>query len=74
MSKKEDTPAKRAIIREWDDWAAKNPDGAKSATAGGMFFFVHLQKERGDLLTFKADGDKWQVVHGWLLREGRVKD
>jgi len=26
------------------------------------------------LLTFKAKGHKWQVVHGWLLSDRLVSD
>jgi hypothetical protein len=39
-----------------------------------MNFFLYLEKERPDLLNFRASGDKWQIVHAWLLRERRVKD
>ena len=31
MAGEEDTPAKWALIREWDAWASKNPDDAKSS-------------------------------------------
>jgi len=64
--------ARRAILREWDDWTKNNP------TAGalkGMAFFNYLRNERSELLDFKSGTvDKWQTVHGWLLRGGRVKD
>jgi hypothetical protein len=33
---------------------------------GRFLFFRYLQKERSDLLNFRADGNKWQIVHGWL--------
>jgi hypothetical protein len=73
MAKKEDTPAKRAVIREFDAWAGRQPDPAHLPDA--IVFFTHLQRERLDLLLdFKSYGDKWQAVHGWLLREGRVKE
>ena len=39
---------------------------------GGFLFFRYLQKERSDLLNFRATGSKWQIVHGWI--EDRVKD
>jgi hypothetical protein len=36
---------------------------------GGFLFFRYLQKEKSDLLDFRAvDDEKWQIVHGWLLR------
>ena len=74
MAKKEDTPAKRAVLGEWDVWAAKHSHEA-ATLAGGMVFFTYLQKEHPDLLLdFKSPGDQWQAVHGWLLRERRVKE
>ena len=75
--RQEDSEARRAIIREWDDWARNNPADSKSA-AGCALFFVHLQQEKSELLDFHSTSDKWQdkwqMVHGWLRREGRVKD
>jgi hypothetical protein len=68
--KKED--ARRAVLREWPTWAAANPDDAK--VAGGMLFFTYLQNYRPDLLEFRASGEKWQVVHGWLLTAGYVNN
>jgi hypothetical protein len=38
-----------------------------------MFFFAHLQEKKPELLNFDSD-DKWETVHDWLLREGRVAD
>ena len=68
--------AKQAVIREWDSWAARNPEEAKTIL-GGRRFFQYLQQERPDLLNFRGfyEGfDKGRVVHKWLLSEGRVKD
>jgi hypothetical protein len=48
--------------------------GRLGAAAGCMLFFVHLQQDKSELLDFHSTGDKWQTVHGWLRREGRVKD
>lgn len=74
MAKEEDHPAKLEVIREWHAWAAQHPDEA-ATLAGGMLFFTYLQNKRPDLLVdFRSSGDKWQVVHGWLLRERRVKE
>jgi hypothetical protein len=72
MSKKDNPPAKGPVIQEWDAWSKLHPDEAMQMN--GMMFFIHLEKNRPDLLRFKASGDKWQVVHGWLLRERRVPD
>ena len=71
--RREDSEARRAIIREWDNWASNNPADAKSAAAG-MLFFLYLQNGKSELLDFHSTSDKWQTVHGWLRREGRVKN
>jgi hypothetical protein len=68
--KKDD--AREAIVAEWDRWAARNPDDAK--VMNGMLFFVYLQEERPSLLDFRSNSDKWQAVHGWLVRARRLKD
>jgi hypothetical protein len=65
--------AKRAILEEWRSWAAetkiKNPNGRD-----GLRFFCFLEIECKHLLAFRASGDKWQVVHSWLLRAKLVSD
>jgi hypothetical protein len=63
-------PAKGPVIQEWDAWSVIHPDEATAMN--GMMFFNYLQKHRPDLLKFADNGDKWQTVHGWLLRERRV--
>ena len=40
----------------------------------GLVFFGYLQKYRPGLLNFRNQGDKWQAVHGWLLRAHKVKN
>ena len=70
MTKEE---ARRAILREWRSWVKaqkiQNPNGLD-----GMRFYAFLQQERDHLLRFRASGDKWQVVHGWLKNAGLVSD
>ena len=57
--------AKRAVLSEYDRWAKKHPNDARMM--GGFLFFRYLQKEKSDLLDFRAvDDEKWQIVHGWL--------
>jgi hypothetical protein len=68
--KKED--AKLAVIREWDVWASKHISGRQPTAADALMFFGYLGRGRTDLLNFRSDGDKWQVVHGWLTNERRV--
>jgi hypothetical protein len=62
--------ARRAVLSEYDRWAKKHPNDA--SMMGGFLFFRYLQKERSDLLDFRAVGNKWQIVHGWL--RDRLKD
>jgi hypothetical protein len=69
MSSVRKEQARRAILTEYDGWAKKHPDDAN--LMGGFLFFRYLQKERSDLLDFRAVGSKWQIVHGWL--RDRVK-
>ena len=66
--KKEET--KRAVLSEYDSWAKKHPNDANMM--GGFPFFRYLEKERSNLLDFRAAGNKWQIVHGWL--RDRLKD
>jgi hypothetical protein len=73
MAKEEDTPAKRAVLREFDAWAVRQPDPAHLPDP--IVFLAYVQRERPDLvLDCKYPGDKWRVIHGWLLREGRVEE
>ena len=69
MKKKED--ARLAVLREYDRWAKDHPNDAKKM--GGFVFFAYLEKERPDLLDFRA-GSKWQTVQGWLRYGGRLED
>ena len=68
--KSEETAAKRAVIHEWENWAALHPDDLKSSNAG-MYFFTHLQQKKPELLDF-ASSDKSETVYVWLLQEGRI--
>ena len=67
MNKEE---SRRAVLSEYDSWAKKHPNDARMM--GGFLFFRYLQKERSDLLDFRAVGNKWQIVHGWI--RNRLKD
>ncbi len=68
--KKED--ARLAVLREYDRWAKRHPNDAKKM--GGFVFFRYLEKEKPDLLDFRAVGSKWQIVHLWLRHGGRLED
>ena len=65
--------AKEAIAKEWRAWAAKN-NVTKAKGTDAMLFFTFLQKERSQLLNFRASGDKYQHVKSWLSRAGLVSD
>lgn len=63
------------IVDEFRTWARANLPADKTPSGmDGLMFFVHIQKAKPDLLNFKAHGDKWQYVHGWLLRSKVVGD
>jgi hypothetical protein len=62
--------ARRAVLSEYDRWAKKHPNDA--SMMGGFLFFRYLEEERSGLLDFRAVGNKWQIVHGWL--RDRLKD
>jgi hypothetical protein len=68
--------AKTSVVREWDRWAAKHvPSNQKASGNDGFAFYQYLRKEQPELLNFKTgEADRWQTVHAWLLREGKVKD
>ena len=67
---------KGLILLEWDRWLQSQPIDPHAATArDSLKFFCELQDQRSSLLEFRASGrDKWQVIHAWLLSEGRVSE
>jgi hypothetical protein len=69
----EESLAKRAVIHEWENWAALHPDDLKNPGVR-MFFFMHLQEKKPELLNFSSSGDKRQIIEAWLLRNDRFKD
>ena len=68
----EDDPAKRAIIHEWENWAALNSDDLQNPHVM-IFFLNHLQSKKPVLLNFDCE-DKYQRIRDWLVREGRLAD
>jgi hypothetical protein len=65
---------KPLIIEEWDRWLEAQSLKPGQASARDSFkFFLELKDARSPLLDFQSRGrDKWQIVHGWLLTEGRL--
>lgn len=67
--------ARRFILGAWDDWAAGTLEPSYAANrTDALRFFAYLQTERSELLKFRTAGDRWQIVHGWLLDSGRITD
>jgi len=64
------------LVQEWDRWLQGQSIDPPAATARDTLkFFCELQDRRSPLLDFRSNRrDKWQVVHAWLLNEGRVSD
>ena len=71
MMKKEH--ARTAILREWPSWTRSEKISGKATRLQAMKFYTFLQTQRSHLLGFKHDGDKWQIVHAWLRRAGKVE-
>jgi len=67
---------KSLLLLEWDRWIRTQPVDPPAATARDTLkFYCELQDRRSPLLEFRPRwGDKWQVIHTWLLNEGRVSD
>ena len=67
MIRKDD--AKDQILSEWPQWWIENRGEKEHATGtDGFVFFGYLQSNKAHLLEFRNSGDKWQTVHGWLIR------
>ena len=65
--------ARRLVLGLFRDWAAANGQSVPYREIdGGLRFYTWLENHRADALAFRDHGDKWQTVHGWLLRAGLV--
>ena len=62
--------AKRAVLHEWENWAALNSDDLQSPNVVN-FFFTHLQAKKPELLNFDSE-DKSEIIRSWLFRDGRI--
>ena len=47
----EDNPVKRAVIHEWENWAALNPDDLSSPMSSGSFSLICRRKSLGFLIS-----------------------
>ncbi len=60
--------AKAGILEYWSQWRVKNVSLDKRANGtDGLMFFMALRTEHPELFDFEYSGDKWQIVHAWLL-------
>jgi hypothetical protein len=65
---------KPLIIQQWDQWVQTQSIEPGQASARDSFkFFLELEDAQSPLLNFQPRGrDKWEIIHDWLLNEGRV--
>ena len=63
------------ILHEWEEWRAKNlKRGERASGIEALVFFEFVRSEKPHLLKFRHKGDKWQIIHAWLLRAKVVGD
>lgn len=48
------------------------PEIPYAGADGGMVYFNQLQRDRPHLFAFRSSAEKWQVVHGWMLKHRLV--
>ena len=66
--------AELEIMKEWHVWRAQLPAEVMPTGTDALVFYGHLRSAQPYLLSFRCSGDKWQRVHGWLLRRRHVSD
>ena len=67
--------AEQLIIEEFDRWWSEREKTGEATGTDGFIFYTALEGKDHPALDFRhRGGDKWQTVHGWLRRVGRVKD
>lgn len=67
------TEVKTRVLAARDRWRASELGPDKRPTSNdGFAFFLRLENEHSELLNFRVVGDKWQTVHGWLLKTGKM--
>ena len=66
---------KSLLLLEWDRWLQTQLIDPPAPTARDTLkFFCELQDRRSPLLDFRPSrGDRWQVIHAWLLNEGTTE-
>ena len=56
--------ALQAILSEW----FKQPESERNTEDKAVKFAFRILKERPDLTSFRASGDKYQIIIGFLCR------
>lgn len=65
---------KSLILLEWDRWLQTQTLDPPT-TRDTLRFFYELQDRRSPLLDFRPGrGDRWKVIHTWLVNERRVSE
>lgn len=66
---------KSLLLLEWDRWLQTQLIDPPAPTARDTLkFFCELQDRRSPLLDFRPSrGDRWQVIHAWLLNAGTTE-
>jgi len=65
--------AKAMVLARFREWAAANGKSIPyTAPEGGHVFYNWLRKNHAEALEFRATGNPWQTVHGWLLQSKMV--
>jgi hypothetical protein len=69
------TPAegKMRILAEWRTWIGHRQAAVSHTTAEAWTFFKEIEQNQPDLLSFES-ADKWELVKGWLLGAGLIKE
>ena len=66
--------AKLLVRSEWSHWLKQHPKITDPNGNQAFVFFSYLVTIKSPALRFRRRGDKWQIIHGWLLEMGLVKD
>ncbi len=61
--------AKKAILEEWRQLPLEQRSDSMI-----LMFYSDLRQKRPELLDFEVEGEKWKVVHEWLLEDIRQED
>ncbi|MGR3715639.1 MAG: hypothetical protein ACU0B1_02680 [Thermohalobaculum sp.] len=57
--------AKIEVLNVWRQWS----DEKKKGAGVPLLFYSWLQKNHPNLLSFRASGDKYQIVAGWIKND-----